>query len=73
MDSIIEWEKPVRQMNATMFVSLPKEWVKRWHIEKGSELIISLMPDGTIALKPSDRELEFQRRLKEIEEANKND
>ena len=73
MEPIIEWEKLVRQMNATMFVSLPKEWVKRWHIEKGSELIISLMPDGTIALKPSDRELEFQKRLKEIEEVNKND
>ena len=67
MESIIEWEKSVRQMNATLFISLPREWVKRWHIERGSELIISLMPDGTISLRQSDRELEFQKRLKEIE------
>jgi len=37
---------------STFIVSLPKEWALRWGLQKGSEVLIEQLPDGSLLLKP---------------------
>ena len=37
---------------STFIVSLPKEWALRWGLERGSEVIIEQLPDGSLLLRP---------------------
>jgi phosphate uptake regulator len=37
---------------STFIVSLPKEWALRWGLQRGSEVLIEQLPDGSLLLKP---------------------
>lgn len=63
---LIEWIRKSRNSHNTFTVSLPRQIAKKWNIGSSSTLILGLKADGSLVLKPSPEEMEYQRRIKEV-------
>lgn len=63
---VIEWIRAARNSHDTYAVSLPRQLAKKWNIGTGSRLSLQLKPDGSLVVKPSPEELDYQRRIKEV-------
>lgn len=64
---VIEWVRAARNQHNTFAVTLPRQVAKKWNIRSGSTVILGLRVDGSLVLKPSPEELEYQRRIKEVQ------
>lgn len=48
------WElRRVQRTGGTFFITLPKDWARRWGIEKGSQIAMRMREDGCLILDPS--------------------
>jgi len=48
------WElRRVQRTGGTFFITLPKDWARRWGIKKGSQIAMRMREDGCLILDPS--------------------
>ncbi|MHB1440551.1 MAG: AbrB/MazE/SpoVT family DNA-binding domain-containing protein [Cuniculiplasma sp.] len=66
-NELIEWDRKTRIVNGSVIVCLPREWSKHWNLTRGSLINFSLREDGSLILLPSKKELDYQRKIKEME------
>jgi len=65
--SILEWVRIARKSHVTTTVALPREVIEKWKLGNGSTLTVSLLEDGSLKIRPSEKELEFQERMQRME------
>jgi antitoxin component of MazEF toxin-antitoxin module len=53
---LMKWQSYVRKNGATMYISLPPDYVKAHQIDKDDLMTFFLNPDGSITLKRSDED-----------------
>lgn len=58
----LEWNRAARYVHGTFMVSLPRQLTKKWRLGRGSTLLLSLLNDGSLLVKPSKEEDDYQRR-----------
>ena len=55
---LMKWQSYVRKNGATMYISLPPDYVKAHQIDKDDLMTFFLNPDGSITLKRSGEDVE---------------
>lgn len=63
---VLEWIRTARNSHNTFAVALPRQLARKWNIGSGSRLSLQLKTDGSLVVKPSPEEREYQRRIKEV-------
>ncbi|MCL4345809.1 MAG: hypothetical protein M1496_05545 [Candidatus Thermoplasmatota archaeon] len=55
---LMKWESYVRKNGATMYISLPPDYVRAHQIDKDDLMTFFLNPDGSITLKRTGEDAE---------------
>lgn len=55
---LMKWQSYVRKNGATLYISLPPDYVKAHQIDKDDLMTFFLNPDGSITLKRSGEDVE---------------
>lgn len=63
---ILEWDRKARSQHGTFTIAIPKQIARKWHIDRGSILTVALLSDGSLKVKLSDDEIDYQRRMEVV-------
>lgn len=61
---ILRTERRLTASNGTVYLALPKAWLRANGLVQKSEVILIVDEKGVLSIRPSDEEIEFQARTR---------